>query len=171
MPCWSATAHRTMPRVLFVGLYYRGERREDWEREYLEVYHSLDESVPRFRQLSDSRVVHVTNLYTAEELRTSPAYNEGFARASMQDGVKVRLDGPDGSHIAWATADPVSPNGWEVLASHAAQSAAASHPAICPGPADAGQSRGVGRVRDRPARHPSGRRHPSGPGRAGRGGE
>ena len=25
----------------------------------------------------------------------------------------MRLDGPDGSHIAWATADPVSPNGWE----------------------------------------------------------
>ena len=66
-------------RVLFVGLYYRGERREDLEREYLEVYHSLDESVPRFRQLSDSRVVHVTALYTAEELKTSPAYNEGFA--------------------------------------------------------------------------------------------
>ena len=100
-------------RATFVGLYYRGERREDLEREYLEVYHPLDESVSRFRQLPDSRVVHVTDLYTAEELQTSPAYNEGFARASMQDGVKVRLDGSDGSHIAWATADPVSPSGWE----------------------------------------------------------
>ena len=100
-------------RATFVGLYYRGERREDLEREYLEVYHSLDESVSRFRQLPDSRVVHVTDLYTAEELQTSPAYNEGFARASMRDGVKVRLDGSDGSHIAWATADPVSPSGWE----------------------------------------------------------
>ena len=100
-------------RATFVGLYYRGERREDLEREYLEVYHPLDESVARFRQLPNSRVVHVTALYTAEELQTSPAYNEGFARASMRDGVKVRLDGPDGSHIAWATADPVSSNGWE----------------------------------------------------------
>ena len=26
-------------RVLFVGLYYRGQRRADLEREYLEVYH------------------------------------------------------------------------------------------------------------------------------------
>ena len=25
--------------VSYVGLYYRGERREDWEREYLEIYH------------------------------------------------------------------------------------------------------------------------------------
>ena len=100
-------------RVLFVGLYYRGERREDLEREYLEVYHSLDESVPRFRQLSDSRVVHTPALYTPQELKTSPTYNEAFPRWHCQDGVKVRLDGPDGSHIAWATADPVSPNGWE----------------------------------------------------------
>ena len=87
-------------RATFVGLYYRGERREDLEREYLEVYHPLDESVSRFRQLPDSRVVHVTDLYTAEELQTSPAYNEGFARASMRDGVKVRLDGSDGSHYS-----------------------------------------------------------------------
>ena len=67
----------------------------------------------RFRQLPDSRLMHVTDLYTAEELKTSPTYNEGFVRGSMQDGVNVRLDGPDGSHIAWATADPVSPSGWE----------------------------------------------------------
>ena len=29
-------------RVLFVGLYYRGQRRTDLEREYLEVYHPID---------------------------------------------------------------------------------------------------------------------------------
>ena len=42
-------------RVLFVGLYYRGQRREDLEREYLEVYHPIDERVPRLRQLPDPR--------------------------------------------------------------------------------------------------------------------
>ena len=47
-------------RVLFVGLYYRGERCPDLEREYLTVYHPLDESIPRFRQLPDSQVVHAT---------------------------------------------------------------------------------------------------------------
>ena len=45
-------------RVFFFGSYYRGERREDWEREYLEVYHPINEGIPRFRQLPDSRVVH-----------------------------------------------------------------------------------------------------------------
>ena len=99
-------------RALFVGLYYRGHRREDLEREYLKVYHPHDERVPRFRQLPDSRLVHVTDLYTAEELKTSPTYNEAFARAHYQDSLNVRLDGPDGSHISWGLGDPVASDGW-----------------------------------------------------------
>ena len=100
-------------RALFVGLYYRGERREDWERAYLEVYHPIDESVPRFRQLPDSRVVHVTDLYTAEELKTSLTYNEALHLGSAQNSLRVRLDGPDGSHITWGIHDPVASGGWE----------------------------------------------------------
>ena len=100
-------------RVLFVGLYYRGERRPDLEREYLTVYHPLDESIPRFRQLPDSHVVHATHLYTAQELQTSVAYNEGLRRLNGQDGLRVRLDGPAGSHISWGLADPVAPGGWD----------------------------------------------------------
>ena len=99
-------------RALFVGLYYRGHRREDLEREYLKIYHPHDERVPRFRQLPDSRLVHVTDLYTAEELKTSPTYNEAFARAHYQDSLNVRLDGPDGSHISWGLGDPVASDGW-----------------------------------------------------------
>ena len=87
-------------RVFYVGLYYRGERRKDWEREYLEVYHPINEGVPRFRHLPDSRVVHITDLYTEQELRTSPTYNEAFPRGHAQDCLNIRLDGPDGSHIA-----------------------------------------------------------------------
>ena len=100
-------------RVLFVGLYYRGERRPDLEREYLTVYHPLDESIPRFRQLPDSHVVHAPDLYTAQELQTSVAYNEGLRRLNGQDGLRVRLDGPAGSHISWGLADPVAPGGWD----------------------------------------------------------
>ena len=100
-------------RVLFAQLYYRGQRREDLERDYLAHYHLIDERVPRVRQLSDSRLVHVTELYTAEELQTSPTYNEIMARGSAQDGLNVRLDGPDGSHITWAINDPVTRGGWE----------------------------------------------------------
>ena len=99
-------------RGLFVGLYYRGQRREDLEREYLENYHSIDERVPRFRQLPVSRLVHINDLYTAEELKTSPTYNEILPRAAMQDGLNVRLPGLDGSHIGWGLNDPVDSEGW-----------------------------------------------------------
>ena len=100
-------------QIITAGLYYRGERHEDLEREYLDIYHPIDESVPRFRQLPDSRVVRAVDLYTKQELQTSPTYNELLSRASGQDGLQVRLVEPDGSHIAWVTADPVAPDGWE----------------------------------------------------------
>ena len=99
-------------RVLTAGLYIRGQRHEDLEREYLEVYHPIDERVPRLRQLPDSRLVHVTDLYTAEELKTSATYNEILPRARYQNGLNVRLDGPDRSHISWGLGDPVASDGW-----------------------------------------------------------
>ncbi len=99
-------------RVLFVGLYYRGQRREDLEREYLEVYHPIDERIPRFQQLPDSRLVPIANLYTAEELKTSPTYNDIFLRGHYQNGLNVRLDGPDASHISCGFGDPVASDGW-----------------------------------------------------------
>ena len=99
-------------RVTCAGFYYRGERREDLVREYLDRYHPIDERVPRFRQLPDSHLVHVTTLYTVTELQNSPAYNEGLRRLRAQHGANVRLGEPDGSHIVWVTADPVSPAGW-----------------------------------------------------------
>ncbi len=49
-------------RATCVGAYYRGQRRPDLEREYLEDYHPADERVPRFRQLPEGRLVHVTDL-------------------------------------------------------------------------------------------------------------
>lgn len=99
--------------VSFVGLYYRGQRRTDLEREYIEVYHPIDERVPRFRQLPESRLAHVKDMYTAEELKTSPVYNEAMFRAKFQSGLNVRLGGLDGSYMSWALGDPVSRQGWE----------------------------------------------------------
>ena len=99
-------------RVLPVGLYSRGQRREDLERDYVENYHPIDERVPRFRQLTASRLVHVHDLYTAEELKTSPTYNEILRRAGQQNSMNVRLLGLDGSHIAWCLSDPVDSDGW-----------------------------------------------------------
>ena len=99
-------------RARFVGLYYRGQRRTDLEREYLRDYHPIDERIPRVRQLSDGRLVHVTDVYTAKELKTSLTYNEILLRAKHQDSLVVRLDGPDGSHTSWGLGDPVGSAGW-----------------------------------------------------------
>ena len=99
-------------RLTYVGLYYRGQRREDWEHEYLTVYYPINEAVPRIQQQPDSRVVHTTALYTAQELRTSPTYNEALLHGHAQDGLNIRLDGLAGSKISWYPLDPVAPGGW-----------------------------------------------------------
>jgi len=100
-------------RTQFAGLYYRGQPRDDLAREWLTVYHPINEGVARFVQLSDSQMVLAPELYTAEELKTSRAYNEGLRRLNGQRSVMVRLDGPAGCTITWVSGDPVSSNGWE----------------------------------------------------------
>ena len=99
-------------RVSFVGIYYRGQRHTHLEHEYLEVYHPIDERVPRFRKLPEGRLAHVRDLYTAEELKTSPVFNEAMFQARYQDGLNVRLDGLDGSYMSWALGDPIDQQGW-----------------------------------------------------------
>ena len=68
--------------------------------------------MPRLRQLPDSRIVHVTDLYTAEELKTSRTCNKILPRAKYQNGLHVRLDGPDRSYMTWVLGDPVASDGW-----------------------------------------------------------
>ncbi len=98
--------------VFFARFCHRGEFRPDWQREYFEVFHALDERIPRLRSLPDSQVVHAAALYTDEERRTSAAWNDALPRSHTQDSLNVRLDGPDGSRIVWAVADPVDSDGW-----------------------------------------------------------
>ena len=99
-------------RVLFTAAYYRGQRRQDLERDYLENYHAWDERVPRLRRLPDSRLAHITELYTDLELKTSRSYNEFSPRSNGQNGLNVRLNGPDASRIIWAISDPIASGGW-----------------------------------------------------------
>ena len=87
-----------------------GARRE--RREYFEDYYERDERVPRFRALPDSRLVHVSDLFTDEEKKTSSVYNEALPLAEMQSCVSVRLDGPNGSRIVWTLGDPTAGDGW-----------------------------------------------------------
>ena len=99
-------------RVCPLGLYYRGEPRKDLERDYLKNYHPTDERVPRFRQLADGCLVRISDLYTDQELKASPTYNEMLLRTGMRNGLNARLEVLGSSYIAWCLGDPVDSDGW-----------------------------------------------------------
>ena len=150
-------------RVLTAGLYIRGQRHEDLEREYLEVYHPNDERVPRLRQLPDSHLVHVTDLYTAEELKTSPTYNEILPRAQIPEWLE-RAPGRAGSLPYQLGPRRSRGLGWlGVFRDRNDPETAAPYPAICPRPANTGPRPDAGHDRDHPARQPPDRRSPPGP--------
>ena len=96
----------------YAGIFFHGQRHRELEREYFEVYYPLDERAPRIRRLPDSQLVHVVDLYTEEELKTSVVYNDYLTRLHAQSSINVRLDGPNGSSIAWGVHDPVDGDDW-----------------------------------------------------------
>ena len=100
-------------RIHFAKYLYRGESCQDVVREYFDLYHPRDEAMPRLRLLPHGRLVHIPDLYTEAELKTSPAYNEGLRRLAGQNGLNVRFDGPDGLRIVWGVGDPVGTHGWQ----------------------------------------------------------
>ena len=99
-------------RVHYRAAYYRGVRNEELEEDYFRNYHYRDERVPRLWRLPDSLLVHVSDLYTEQEKKTSPAYNEALVRIGDWNGLAVRLDGPDGTRITWNFANPSQPGSW-----------------------------------------------------------
>ena len=119
-------------RVLACGSYYRGLRRTDLEREYLEVYHPINEAVPRQLQLPEGLLVQIKDLFTPEEKKTSRAYNEGLLRVKYQNGLSALLDGPGGARMTWTLADPVDADGWGGFPDHDGQGADAPYPTVCP---------------------------------------
>lgn len=98
--------------IFFARFCYRGERRADLEREYFGEWHAVDERLPRIRRLADGRLASARELLGEKKMRTSALYNELMARTDTRDSLNVRLDGPGGSRIVWAFADPVGREGW-----------------------------------------------------------
>ena len=98
--------------IFLARWFYRGQRHEEYETEYFNAYHHRDERGPRLRDLPDSKIVSVDELYTDHEKRISLAYNEMLVRSDTQNGLHARLDGPDDSWIVWTAADPVDDVGW-----------------------------------------------------------
>ena len=109
---WVGEGPMSDRRVLACGSYYRGLRRPDLEREYLEVYHPINEAVPRQLQLPEGLLLQIKDLFTPEEKKTSRAYNEGIHRVKYQNGLSALLDGPGGTRMTWTLADPAATDGW-----------------------------------------------------------
>ena len=76
-------------RLYFARFLERGDSREDLGREYLEVYYPHDEKVPRVRRLPHGQLAHTLDLYTEEERKTSPTYNECLSRSGNRNGLYV----------------------------------------------------------------------------------
>ena len=98
--------------VFFARYCYRGQRHAEMEREYFEVYHPIDERLPRLRRLPDSRIVPLDDLYAGLETKNSAVYRELLPRSDASNCLHVRLDGPQASSIVWTIADPVDDDGW-----------------------------------------------------------
>ena len=99
-------------KVHFRAVYFRGARHAELEEDYFRNYHHRDERVPRLWQMPDGRLSHVPDLYTEQEKKTSAAYNEALPRIGYQDGLNVRVAGPDGTRLTWTCANPSQPGGW-----------------------------------------------------------
>ena len=97
--------------LLFGDHYDHGEL-NGWGRIWARDYFSHDERLPRLLHLPDSQVFHVSEVFPASTLKTSPVYNDLLRRAGGSNGLDLRMDGPDGVHIAWGLTDPLDPNGW-----------------------------------------------------------
>ena len=98
--------------IFFARICSRGERHRELERAYFRDYYPIDERLPRIRSLPDSRLTPVPSLSTEAERKTSLIYNELLPRMRGQDGLLVRLDGPDASRTTWSIGDPVDRDGW-----------------------------------------------------------
>ena len=99
-------------RLLFDQFWSHGESLQEQRDDYVNNYFWRDERVPRVLNMPDSRIVMAPQTYTEAERKTSPTYNELLVRNRAQNGLQIRLDGPDGLHIVWVTGDPTGPGGW-----------------------------------------------------------
>ena len=102
----------TNPEWLFDLFYYHGEHAAELATDYIERFYPGDERIPRYMRLPDRRIVPMADLYTASELKTSPAYNDLLRRTGARHGLNVRMDGPSGTNICWVTTDSTHGGVW-----------------------------------------------------------
>ena len=99
-------------QLVLTRIFYGGQRNRELERVYMDDYYPWDEAIPRVRRLPDSQLVHVRDLYSEEDRKTSLIYNELLPRSGYENSLDVRLNGPPGTRTVWSVADPIGGGDW-----------------------------------------------------------
>ena len=99
--------------IYFARYLQAGVNREDLAREYLTVYYPHDEGIPRLGRQPQGRLVQARDLYTEDERKTSPVYNESLRRMRSDNGLYVRFAELDGLRTVWCLGNPLGGDGWE----------------------------------------------------------
>ena len=110
---FSTGRSRKEAKIFFARICVGGVWREDLEREYFDVYYPQDEAVPRIRALPDGNLVHIADLYTEKEKKTSRTYNEFLLPNGAQNGINVRMTGPQESRVYWSVLRRKDSGGWK----------------------------------------------------------
>ena len=74
--------------IHFACYLSRGDCRQDLRREYFEVHCPKDMGMRRVIDRPEGRLVHLPDLWTEDERRTSPVYNEGWRRLEARNGLE-----------------------------------------------------------------------------------
>ena len=109
---WGDPGTMDAPEVFFARFFAGTERREDWERAYFGDCWKRDECILRLLGFRDGQFAMTRDLYTDEEKKTSPVYNEFRRVTRSQDGLFMVLDGSNGCRVLWSIADSAEPGGW-----------------------------------------------------------
>ena len=94
--------------ITFALYLSHGEPRQELAREYLEAYYPHDAGMRRLMGQPGGRLLHLPELYTEDELKSSSAYNEGWRNLGGRNGLIARFDEPDGQRLVWVLADPLA---------------------------------------------------------------
>ncbi len=99
-------------QIHFLWTCIHGERRPDLERLWLETGFPEDRSISRYGRFPFDRTIHISEVYTGEELKTSLGYHILRSRAHAGNAINVRLKGPGASRVLWQINDPMDRDGW-----------------------------------------------------------
>ena len=92
----------------FVGT----QRRDDLQGLYFGDYYWRDEAIPRLAGLRDGELVHKSDLYTDQEMKTSAAYNEFRCVHGTENGLFLGVQGLDGSVVVMSFGNSTEREGW-----------------------------------------------------------